>query len=182
MGMFFEELNSQAREYMLREFMTEQESDKPYRSPILTATGLAVFPEVMAQAINLGNEQTLTTALANPAYWSSTETYNLKGVLRDRKINYRQAAERLCLTEFNVWYVRGLARLLLNAGISTCEIYRASEPKWAPAECSGHEGQIASVQEVYNGHRARYWPTPGNPAAFSIPFGPGCHHSIRRVR
>jgi hypothetical protein len=33
---------------------------------------------------------------------------------------------------------------------------------------------------VYDGHRARYWPTE-NPTAVSVPFGPNCHHTIRRI-
>jgi hypothetical protein len=59
-------------------------------------------------------------------------------------------------------------------------VYRAAEPKWVVAGCAGHEGAIVSAQEVYDGHRANYWPNE-NPDAFAIPFQPGCHHSIRRV-
>jgi hypothetical protein len=39
-----------------------------------------------------------------------------------------------------------------------------------------------TVREIHDGHRARYWPAPGNPGAFSIPFAPGCHHTIRRIK
>jgi hypothetical protein len=59
-------------------------------------------------------------------------------------------------------------------------VYRASEPKWAVASCSQHEGHIVPVRKVYDGHRSRYWPTE-DLNAFSIPFQPGCHHSIRRT-
>lgn len=182
MGLFFEELNSETRAYMLREFIAEQNSTNPYRSQTLTTIGLQVFPKFMIEAINSGNDETLTSALLQPSYWSSTERYFSKGAWRERKVNVSQAVERLSRTEFNTFYVRGLARLFLDAGVSTCEIYRAGEPKWAPAECSDHEGKIVSVETIYNGHRARYWPAPGDPSAFSIPFVPGCHHTIRRVR
>lgn len=182
MEMFFEELNTETRAYMLREFTTEQNSSNPYRSQTLTTSGLKVFPDLMIEAIRFGNEQSLTAALANPVYWSSTETYFSKGVWRERKVNFLQAAERLGLTEFNTWYVRGFSRLLLDVSVSTCEIYRAAEPKWSPSECSEHEGKVVSVQTIYDGHRARYWPAPGSTNAFSIPFAPGCHHTIRRVR
>jgi hypothetical protein len=181
MGMFFEELNDNTRKYMLREFVAEQNSTAPYRSSILTVAGLAAFPELMTNALRLGNEQTLTATLAKSGYWSSTETYIVNGITRERKVNIYQAAERLSITEFNTWYVRGLSCLLLHEGVSTCQIYRAGEPKWSPAECSDHEGRIVSVQEIYEGHRARYWPLPGNPHALSIPFAPGCHHTIRRI-
>lgn len=93
----------------------------------------------------------------------------------------RQASVRLATNEFNTWYVRGLSGLLLDEGMVQCEVYRAGHPKWEPSECSKHEGEIVAVQDVYAGHRRRYWPVP-DPTAFSIPFQPGCHHSIRRPR
>jgi hypothetical protein len=85
------------------------------------------------------------------------------------------------LTEFNTWYVRGFATRLLSEGVSTCEVYRAAQPKWEVAGCTAHEGKTFLVQEVYDGHRATYWPEPGNPAALTIPFGYGCHHTIGRA-
>lgn len=182
MRMLFEELNDETRRHMLREFTAEQASPNPYRSQTLSTAGLSVFPQLMADAIRSGNEESLMTALSNPTYWSLTETYVLKGVMRQRKVNLQQAAERLALTEFNTWYVRGLSRRLLDEGVSSCQIYRGAEPKWAPAECTAHEGMIVHVRQIYDGHRARYWPEPGNSTAFSIPFGPGCHHTIRRVK
>jgi hypothetical protein len=108
------------------------------------------------------------------------ETYVLKGVTRERQVNVAQATERLCLTEFNTWYVRGFASRLREEGVTHCQAYRAAVPKWEPGECAAHEGQVYSVQEIYEGHRRRYWPEPGDTTAASIPFGPGCHHTIRR--
>jgi hypothetical protein len=104
-----------------------------------------------------------------------------KGVTRERRVNVAQATGRLCLSEFNTWYVRGLATRLLEEGVTHCQAYRAAIPKWEPGECSTHEGQIYTVQEIYDGHRRRYWPEPGDTTATSIPFGPGCHHTIRRI-
>jgi hypothetical protein len=44
-----------------------------------------------------------------------------------------------------------------------------------------HEGRIVDVKTIYDNHRARYWPEPGDREAFSIPVGPGCHHMIKRT-
>lgn len=181
MAMNYEELDQRTRDHMLAEFDVEEESATPFRSKALSATGLAVFPELMRQAIQAGNEETLFQALNDPEYWHPTEEYVRGGVPRSRRRNIRQAAERLALTEFSTCYVRGLAKRLLDEGVEKCQVYRGGQPKWEPGECAEHEGLIASVQEVCNGHRARYWPEPGNPDALSIPFGPGCHHVIRRV-
>lgn len=181
MAMNFEELDDVTRGYMLAEFEAEESTGNPYRGKGLSAAGLGVFPSLMREAIKNGNEQTLIAALSNPAYWNPTEIYVRNGVERERNVNIRQAAERLGLTEFNTWYVRGFAKRLTNESVTHCQVYRAAMPKWEPAECSQHEGRIFPVAHIYHGHRATYWPEPGNPAAMSIPSGPNCHHTIRRV-
>lgn len=181
MGMHFEELDETTRRYMLREFEAEQ-SAQPYVPKSLSVDGIARFPDLMRDAIASGNEETLCAALSNPALFNPQESYRTKdGQIRERRVNLNQAAGRLSLTEFNTWYVRGLACRLRDDGESECEVYRGAEPKWAPATCSEHEGKVCSVQDILDGHRACYWPEPGDPESFSIPAGPGCHHTIRRL-
>jgi len=180
MAMNFEELDGKTRGYMLSEFEAEQSGGNPYRPKGLSAMGLSAFPKLMREAIQNGNEETLKASLSQTPLWNPTETYVRNGVARERQLNVDQASERLALTEFNTWYVRGLAKRLTDEGISRCQAYRAAMPKWEPGECQSHEGQVFSVTEIFLGHRAKYWPEPGNPSAIAIPFGPGCHHTIRR--
>ena len=181
MAMNFEELDRTTRRYMLQEFEAEIASDNPYFGKNLSAAGRSPFPELMRAAINGGSEETLGAALNRPGLWKDKETYERNGVRRQRRINVRQASERLALTEFNTWYVRGLARRLMDEGEEHCQVYRAAQPRWEPADCAAHENQVFPLQEIYEGHRARYWPV-ANDGALSIPFGPGCHHTIRRLR
>lgn len=181
MAMYFHDLDERTRALMLIEFETEQSSGNPFRTRGLSPEGLTVFPGLVGEAIRSGNEETLAHSFCNQTYWNPTERYVRDNVPRDRKVNLRQTSERLGLTEFNTWYVRGLSKRLIEEGASLCEVYRGAEPKYEVAACSAHEGKIFSVQEVYLGHRAHYWPEPGDPEALSIPFGYGCHHTIRRV-
>jgi hypothetical protein len=181
MGMMFEELGDATRHYMLNEFDKEEAEGNPYRGKGLTLVGCIEFSGLMRQAIRSGNEETLIASLLNSSYWYPKESYVRSGIQRERLVNIQQVAERLGLTEFNTWYVRGLAKKLMDESVLYCQVYRASEPQWEPNECSEHEGQNFLVEEIYRGHRARYWPEPGNPSAIAIPFGPGCHHTIRRV-
>lgn len=180
--MDFEELDAKTRGHMLTEFEAEKATGSPYRGERLTPAGRAAFPNLMRQAIQTGNEQSLTNSLLAPGYWNPTETYERSGIVRTRKINMQQAAEQLGLSEFNTWYVRGLSKRLTDEGVTSCQAYRGTAPKWEPGDCVTHEGQVFSTEAVYEGHRARYWPKPGNPNAISIPFTPGCHHTIRRVK
>ncbi len=180
MAMNFEELDDTTRRHMISKFESETASDNPYFSRALGPKGRNAFRDLMKVALQSGSEESLGAALQDPSYWNATETYERNGVTRERQVNVRQAAERLALTEFNTWYVRGFAKRLIEEGVTHCQAYRAAQPKREPADCSAHEGQVFSVAEIYNGHRARYWPV-ADPGAVSIPFGPGCHHTIRRV-
>jgi hypothetical protein len=181
--MIFTELDEATREWMLRRFEAEESGGNPYRSEVLSPLGLASWPDIMREAITDadGSEVTLADALNRPGYWQATETYVRNGTARQRSVNPTQASERLAITEFNTWYVAGLAARLQEEGATDCRVYRAGMPKWQPAECSVHEGQAYAVAEIIAGHRIGYWPPPGVSARLSIPAGPGCHHTIGRV-
>jgi len=178
----FEELDDKTRFWMLVEFRTEKMSGNPYYSSRLTPEGIEAFFQEMEKALQTGDEETLINALVHPGYWKQVETYYRGGRANQRRINPVEAAKQLSCTEFNTWYVRGFARRLIEEGETQCQVHRAA-PAWQPrAECLSHEGMIYEVRLIYDGHRARYWPPPGNTGAFSIPVGPNCHHTIRRVR
>ena len=176
MTMIFTELDETTREWMLQRFEAEESGGNPYRSEVLSQLGLAHWPDVMRQAITDpdGSEVTLADALERPDYWRAAD-------VRGRRVNPGQASERLAITEFNTWYVAGLAARLQEEDVTRCRVYRAGIPKWQPAECSVHEGQTYEVAEIIAGHRIGYWPSPGVPGRLSIPAVPGCHHTIERV-
>jgi len=181
--MIFTELDGTTRKWMLRRFEAEESGGNPYRSEVLSQFGLARWPDIMREAITDpdGSEVTLALALNRPGYLQASETYVRNGVTRWRSVNPAQASERLALTEFNTWYVAGLAARLLEEGVTDCRVYRAGMPRWQAAECSVHEDQAYTVAEIIAGHRIGYWPPPGMPGRLSIPAGPGCHHTIGRV-
>lgn len=180
MAMSYEELDQITRQHMLAELQSEQGTANAYRSKALSQQGLATFPDLLRSAITSGNEVSLTQAISDAALWNPDEEYTRNGVTRIRQRNIEHSSQRLALAEFSTWYVRGLAKRLLEEGVSNCQIYRGEQPKWEPGECAHHEGLIISVQQIYNNHRVRYWPEPGDQNALSIPYSPGCHHVIRR--
>lgn len=180
MAMNFEELDERTRQYMEQEFEAELASGQGYRSLDLIGDGPASFPALMRDAIRSGTERSLAASLMVPGFWKTDRQTTRSGAPATEQVNVRQTAERLALSEFNTWYVRGLARRLLDEGVRTCQVYRAGDPKGEPAECVANEGRVLEVQAIYDGHRARYWPRPGNRTAISIPSHPNCHHTIRR--
>lgn len=173
----FDDLDSTTRDYMLREFISEHQGGNPYLSPRLSREGLAAWVPLMEIAIREGDEQSLAESLRDPTYWVMFEMTR-KG---PRNLPWDKHYQ-LAVTEFNTIYVRGLSRLLLDEGEVYCEVYRAAPARDDRPECARLEGNLLLLDDVYSGHRARYWPDPGDPTAFSIPTGPNCHHTIRRIR
>ena len=174
--MYYPELDEITRNWMLVEFRKEEATGNPYRSKWLSEKGKLVFPGAMEGAIIEGNESTLAAVLDQPSYWVP-----FRITKTGKKISLPTGFPRtLAMNEFNVWYTRGFARRLLEEGVETCVVYRAEQAEVPRCECSMMEGREVSVKRVYDGHRARYHPEPGDPSAFSMPSGTNCHHSIRR--
>jgi hypothetical protein len=179
--MQFEELDSVTREWMLKEFQKEQDGINSYQSKEMTPFGISQFKVLMEKAIISGNEVMLGKDLSIPSFWQPYGYSHRNGKSFRRKINFIESASRFALTEFNTWYVRGLAKRLMEEGEEYCEVYRAGLAAQPRPECRDHDGKQFKLIDVYNGHRAQYWPKPNN-TAFSIPIGPNCHHTIRRIR
>jgi hypothetical protein len=170
----FEELDDTTRQWMLEEFIKERDSGSPYLSPWLSEMGHEAFPEAMENAIRDGLDETLAFDINHPSYWLSHDPAG-------KVISPFEHPKRLAASEFNTWYVRGLARKLMEEGETECQVYRADTSKGEPCDkCRQMEGRLYPLAEVYEGHRAAYWPNP-DPYALSIPAHEGCRCSIRRV-
>ncbi|MFZ2113282.1 MAG: hypothetical protein WAU77_06075 [Solirubrobacteraceae bacterium] len=147
----------------------------------LTDTGWITFERVMPEALATQDDDWLVAEMSPAEYWQDRLARRTKTGVTMVDYNKRDALEKLCLGEFNIAYIRGLARALIARGETTCMVYRAN-PAYVPrGECSSWEEQTFTLTDVIAGHRARYHPPPGDRLAWSIPSGPSCHHSIRSV-
>ena len=137
--MIFTELDPTTREWMLRRFEAEESGGIPYRSGVLSPPGLAHWPDVMRQAITDrdGSEVTLAAALDRADYWQAIETYVRNGVPHQRRVNPAQASERLAITEFNTWYVAGLAARLQRGGRGPLPHLPRGNPEMAASRVLG---------------------------------------------
>ena len=97
----FEELTEETRQVMLQECESEQSQEVHYMSPRLSAEGSRVYPDLMREAIVLGNEESLEQALLRPEYWVQTEMYQRSGRYQERRVNFQTAAKTFAITEFN---------------------------------------------------------------------------------
>ncbi len=148
----------------------------------LTDAGWDAFPHAMREALAERDDEWLRAQLSNLKYWDTHLVRNTKS--GEKLVDYDKpdAIRKLSFGEFNIAYIRGLATALGARGETHCEVYRA-DPAYQPrSECSAWEGQQFPLQAVIDGHRARYFPPPGDRGIFSVPSGPNCHHSIRVIR
>lgn len=88
--MSFRDLDDATREFMLLEFDSEQASPNPFRSRGLSTIELQAFPRLIRDAISGGDEGALTFSFLNWDYWNPMESYTLKGVTRQRRVNLQQ--------------------------------------------------------------------------------------------
>lgn len=176
MAMNFHELTLTVRAAMIAALEDEEASGRPYQSKIMSPQGLEAYSSIIRASINSGTEVTLADDLADPRFWKEKNA-------RGATVNPMAAAAALALTEFNTWYVAGLAAVLQNEGATHCEVYRADDPRGDRASCSAHEEQPYPLADVVAGHRIGYWPRNGTPVkgAFTVPAITNCHHTIRRL-
>lgn len=175
------DLDVETRESMLQELESELTLEPHFVPHRLSAHGQLVWPGILDDAVREGDDDSLALVLrSDPAIFNSHEFATRNGKTFEKRVP-TNAAELLATSEFNTAYVRGLSARLLREGVEYVEIYRAAPAVWQPGVCSIHEGQIVRTSGVYDGHRAAYWPVVDDDA-FSVPFGAGCHHSIRRLQ
>jgi hypothetical protein len=148
----------------------------------LLEPGWVKWEHAMPAALGEHEDDWLVEQMSEPAFWRATRPRRLKsGGISTQRVNLGFITNLLCRGEFNTAYVRGLATALLERGETECLVYRADDAYQPRPECLALEGRTFPLLEVLEGHRAHYWPPPGDPAAFSIPTGFGCHHSIRSL-
>ncbi len=175
-AMRYEELDQETRRWMLIEFKAEEEAG-PYRSPSLSVLGKQRFGEIMERAITDGTEDSLTEDLKPKELWAEYEPSPFGGI---RRTEPARAARTLARMEFNTWYIRGLCRRLAEEGELYCQVYRAADADAPGDTCEPYQNLVLEIRHLYNGHRIKYWPKV-NDRAFSVPCGPQCRHSVRRI-
>lgn len=153
-----------------------------YGADLLEA-GWDRWAEVMPAAVQDHDDDWLWGQMHDQRLWRSHRPRRLKsGGFSQMRVNLEWACDLLCLGEFNIAYIRGLAHVMESDGESECLVYRAQPAGEPRCECSEWEGKCFPVNQVIAGHRARYWPRgTERPDAFSVPSGFNCHHSIRRL-
>lgn len=143
-------LDGATRDGMLAELDQDEAvvpPDDVYLSPRLSPLGATRYRALLREAIVSGDDQSLESGIAQPGMLNSSETSIRRGKPVTSKMNSR-AAQTMAEGEFNRYYIRGLCRRALAAGMSHVEVYRARASSWARPESEALIGSQIPCDEL----------------------------------
>jgi hypothetical protein len=175
MALYLEHLDERTRRLMLEEMEHDIAHNKLHISPVLSGQGQRDYPNLLREAIESGNEETLAKSLQAQRRIAKSQPR------RKPKDGYTiatvpaTAAETLAEGEFNRYYIRALCRRALEDNVKELIIYRAKPVAQARPESEALiETTIdpAALLEDLRNH-------PGERTELGVPPGPNSGVSVR---
>lgn len=117
-------LDTETRNFQLREILADIEAGTLYISKRLNPVGVSVYPEILKEAAQKYDDAWLAVQLRDK--FNATEPRNIKGKITQAKIP-TNASEMLAEGEFNRFYLRGLCLRAISDNISNLIVYRAKQ-------------------------------------------------------
>jgi hypothetical protein len=122
----FENLDDDGvRPLMVAEIESDIVAGKLYYSSYLSVIGRIAWPGILLEAAKAGDEATCANGLKAGRNLKAHIEQQHGGTMRSRKVPHN-AAENFTGTEFNVYYMRAVARLALNQGLEV-QVYRRTQ-------------------------------------------------------
>jgi hypothetical protein len=177
MTLYFENLDDRTRQLMLDEMEYDIEHNQLHISPFLSGQGQRDYPNLLREAMQGGNDETLAESLREhrrilktlPRRQPKAGGYSIAATPEN-------AAQVLAESEFNRYYIRALARRAIEDGISELVIYRAKPARNPRPESQARVETTLSPQELLEDLRAH----PGDePPTLGVPSGPNSGLSVR---
>ena len=176
MSLFFENLDARTRQLMLDEVEYDIAHNQLHISPFLSGQGQWDYADLLRKAIQKGDDETLVRDLK--------ARRRIVRALPRRKpqggyviaATVENAAELLAESEFNRYYIRGLARRALEEGVSELVVYRAKPARHPRPESEARVEMTLSPKALLEDLRAH----PGDELpALGVPSGPNSGLSVR---
>jgi DNA repair photolyase len=175
MTLLLENLNTRTRELMLEELEYDIAHNKLHISPILSGQGQRDYPNLLREAIESGNEQTLAEGLrAQRRITRSQPRRKPKGGYTIATVP-NIAPDTLAESEFNRYYIRAVCRRAIEDGIKEVVVYRAKPVRAARPESEALVETTLNPEALLEDLRQH----PGERGELGIPPGPGSGVSVR---
>jgi hypothetical protein len=176
MALYLENLDDRTRQLMLDELEYDLAHHQLHISPFLSGQGQQDYAHLIREAIQNGTDQTLAEEL------KAHRRINRTQPRRQPKGGYsiastpENAAEILAESEFNRYYIRGVACRAIEDGIPELVIYRAKPAKNPRPESEARVETTISPQDLLDDLRAH----PGDePPTLGVPACPNSGLSVR---
>ena len=175
MSLYYANLDNRTRELMLEEVEYDIARNQLHISPFLSGQGQHDYANLLQDAIQHGNDESLAESLRSHR--------RLERALprRQPKGGFSiaaapsNAADILAESEFNRFYIRGLARRAIEEGISEVVIYRAKPVQSPRPESEALIESTLSPEELLEDLRSH----PDESPALGVPSGPNSGLSVR---
>jgi hypothetical protein len=177
MALYFENLDERTRQLMLDEMEYDIEHNQLHISPFLSGQGQRDYANLLREAIQSGNDETLAQNLrAHRRILKTLPRRNPKKGGYSIAATAENAAEVLAESEFNRYYIRALARRAIEDGIQELVVYRAKPARNPRPESEARVETALSPEELLADLRAH----PGDePPTLGVPSGPNSGLSVR---
>jgi hypothetical protein len=175
MALYLENLDAETRRWMLAELEDDIQQNRLHISPYLSGQGVRDYPNLLRDALERGTDETLAETLrAQRRIERSTQKRKPKGGFTIASVP-ANAAQVLAESEFNRYYIRGVARRAVEAGIPEVVVYRAKPVAEPRAESEALVETTVAPQALLDDLRAH----TGDRPVLGIPSGPGSGLSVR---
>ncbi|HJS18371.1 MAG TPA: hypothetical protein VJ785_06470 [Anaerolineales bacterium] len=175
MSLYYVNLDERTRQLMLEEVDYDISHNQLHISPFLSGQGQRDYVNLLREAIQTGNDETLAEQLKAHRRIHKTQPRRKPTGGFAIAAAPSNAAEMLAESEFNRFYIRALARRAIEEGIDDLVIYRA-KPVQNPRP--GSEALIEATllpDELLADLREH----PDEPPALGVPSGPNSGLSVR---
>lgn len=168
MGLDYRDLDDATRRFMLEEIDHDLRSGRMYVSNYLNESGAAAWPDLLKEAAEAGNDDSLARRIRENALLKlQVERKKPSGGFTMANVPYT-APETLGEGEFNRYYVRGLCRHAMHDGVAELEVYRAKSVSQPRPGSEEKIGTRVRPEAILDDLRA----TPGVEPALGLPPGP----------
>lgn len=169
----FENLDKETRELMISEINLDISKGQLYFSKRFNENGHKIYPELLLEAVSSGDEESLAISLKKNNCFAEKEAKKGKNGITFAKIP-ETANQTLAESEFNRFYIRGIALRAMSSGQSI-SVYRAKHSENPRVDSEKMIGKQVSAEELLNDLRNSI----GVDTALGLPPGPNSGLSIK---
>lgn len=177
MALYFENLDERTRQLMLDEVEYDISHNQLHISPFLSGQGQRDYVNLLREAVQSGNDETLAQRLREHRRILRTlPRRNPRSGGYSISATPENAAQVLAESEFNRYYIRALARRAIEDGIQELVIYRAKPVSNPRPESEARIETSLPPADLLEDLRAH----PGDePPVLGVPSGPNSGLSVR---